>query len=261
MKIQNINFSKIGISLIIFLVVLVTIAVIKFGGGWGLSDKSLWEWMELLLIPIVLALGAWWVKHEERISAQRASLEMERRKILATYFDVMQELILNFNLAKNAKNEVYEIARARTLHTLSSLDGERKGHVLRFLIDAGILGNEHSMIRLSYADLSYADLTNIHLEGANLWCANLENANMKNAHLNRTNLPFAFMKGAILDNANLEAANLDRAVVSKEQLKKVKTLKEATMPEGNFYEDWKEAGEPGWIGPETITVWTSHDSR
>ena len=243
-------------------------AVVVFGGGWGLGVKGLWDWMELLVIPAALALGVWWLKREERRSQQCAALETERRSLLATYFDRMQELLLERGLKDATRGEeVVEIARARTLHALRDLDSERKGHLVRFLVDSGALaqqtkdGNYRSVVRLSYADLSNANLENVHLEGVNLWCANFENANLKNAHLVGTNLPYAFMKGAILDHAVFSGANLKEAVVEPDQLRGARNLKGATMPDGTSHEDWLSSGEPDWTSRGMPKTWTSHESR
>lgn len=260
---------RIWISVVIVTALAISLvsSVVVFGGGWGLESKSLWDWMELLIIPMVLALGAWWLRGEERKSEQRAALELDRRKLLETYFDRMQDLFLEHGLLKaNSKDEIREIARARTLHVLRSLDGERKGQVVRFLVDSGALakkinGEEYkSAVRLSYADLSNAKLENAHLEGVNLWCANLENANLTNAHLVYANLPYAFMKGTILDDADLSGAILNKTIVEPHQLDKALTLEGATMPDNRSYEQWNSAGRPDWTRgmPQT---WTPHHSR
>lgn len=160
-----------------------------------------------------------------------------------------------------------EIARARTLHALRSINGDRKGHVIRFLVDLGTLAHRshdntyHSAVRLSYADLSNAELENVHLEGVNLWCANLENTNLKCAHLDDANLPYAFLKNTMLDNANLARANLEYAVVKPEQLKRVKSLEAATMPDGSTYEKWMSNGELDWTINGMPDTWTPHSSR
>jgi len=255
-----------GMALVIAVGLLLT-AVAKAGAGWGLSDKSVWDWMKLLVVPVALALGAWWFKREERKSEQRAALETDRRNLLATYFDRMEGLLLDRGLkGADTGAEVTEIARARTLQTLRSLDGARKGHLVYFLVDAGVLGGRgedrgnKSAIRLSYADLSGADLANAHLEGVNLWCASFENAILKNAHLVGTNLPYAHLRGADLEGADLTNANLECAVVEPGSLRRAKSLKGAIMPDGDSHEEWLAKGEQDWTRgmPQT---WTSHDSR
>ena len=53
----------------------------------------------------------------------------------------MQELILDKGLRRSEKDaEIRDVARARTLTVLRSLDGDRKGQVLRFLHEADLIG-------------------------------------------------------------------------------------------------------------------------
>jgi hypothetical protein len=52
----------------------------------------------------------------------------------------MHELILDKRLRKSEEDdEIRNVARARTLAVLRSLDGNRKGHVVRFLCEAGLM--------------------------------------------------------------------------------------------------------------------------
>lgn len=255
-------------ALLFFIIVssLLSIVVI-WGGGWGLKVKTLWDWLQLLIIPAVLALGAWWLKREESKLEKRMALEVERKNLIATYFDRLQELLLEYNLKDRTKEEIIEIARARTLQVLRNLDGQRKGHVIRFLVDTGVLAQKDdkgrfiSYIRLSYADLSNAYLENVHLEGVNLWCANLENANLKNAHLNYTNLSYAFMKGTIFEQADLSGANLEKTIVEPIQLINARSLKNAVMPDGLVYERWLSKAKPDWSQHGMPQIWTAHESR
>ena len=237
----------------------------------NLEDKTLWDWLDLFIVPAALTLGIWWLKREESKVARRSALETERREMLSTYFDRIQELVLDHHLndAKHS-NEVTEIARARTLHALRSTNGDRKCHIIRFLVDLGSLSHRvendtgydyQSVIRLSYADLSDAELENVHLQEVNLWCANLENTNLRHADLEGANLPYAFFKNTNLSSANLERANLEHAIVTPEQLQKARSLKGAIMPDGSTYEEWLEKGEPDWTLHGIPDTWTPHSSR
>jgi hypothetical protein len=49
------------------------------------------------------------------------------------------------------------VARARTLTTLSRLDGSRKGSLLQFLYESGLIYKDKPVL-----NLSGADLTNLH---------------------------------------------------------------------------------------------------
>ena len=258
---------KIWVFLIAAVSLLLLWLIVTRGGGWGFEDKGLWDWLELLVIPLALALGAWWFKREERKSELRIAIETDRRNLLATYFDRMENLLLGHRLIEDFEGEAVEIGRARTLHILRSVDGKRKGHVIRFLIDCKALTLEnkkrdiYNIIRLSYADLSGVDLQNAHLEFVNCWCANLEDANLRDAHLAYTNLPYAFMRGADLTDADLSHANLENAVVEPSQLRAARKLDGATMPDGTTYEKWLKNGEPDWTEGGMPQEWTSHKSR
>jgi uncharacterized protein YjbI with pentapeptide repeats len=109
---------------------------------------------------------------------------------------------------------VLDIIRARTLSILRKLDkdGERKGEIIRFLIDVELIDKvDLNSANLTDADLSNADLSNANLSGANLLCANLLCANLLCADLFNADLSNANLSGANLTNTNLIAANLSGA--------------------------------------------------
>jgi uncharacterized protein YjbI with pentapeptide repeats len=155
--------------------------------------KTLWDWMQLLFIPVVLAIAGFWFNHRERkaaelraenerkaaelraqaeqeIEQQRANAEQEiasdnqREAALQAYVNEMSELLLHENLRKSKpENEVRKIARVRTLTVLARLDGKRKRNLLLFLYDAGLIDRGHQIIDVSDADLSEADLSEVTL--------------------------------------------------------------------------------------------------
>src|SRR5690606_23748022 len=51
--------------------------------GTGFEPKTLWDWMDLLLVPLVLAIGGWWLnktqKDSEREQAEKNREEDRRR--------------------------------------------------------------------------------------------------------------------------------------------------------------------------------------
>ena len=197
----------------------------------GFAGKTFWDWLQLLIIPLVLAsatigFGLWQahladMQHQQD---QAIALDQQRATILQTYIDNIQDLLLNHNLLKSSvldpSNPYYDVAilaRARTLTALQGLQGdpERKGHLLIFLHEAELIGFDDykgkthgiPIIVLSGADLSEADL-----HGANLSGAFLEGAN-----LSRADLSEAFLKDAVADNlsnANLSNADLSNANLS-----------------------------------------------
>src|SRR6266852_6449107 len=77
--------------LVVTIILVVAVALILIGyrydwtgfNGNNKSDKTLWDWMQLLFIPVVLAVAGFWFNHRERKAAEkRAEIEQnaaERR--------------------------------------------------------------------------------------------------------------------------------------------------------------------------------------
>jgi uncharacterized protein YjbI with pentapeptide repeats len=222
--------------------------------------KTLWDWLELLIIPAVLAFGALWFnrsekKNERKIAEERNKYEQEisadrmREAALQTYIDRMTELLLDKGLRKsNPKDEIREVARTRTLSTLRILDPVRKGLLICFLHDADLITKGNVFISLSGADLTKADLaeanlTKVDLTKADLTDAVLSNALLYGASLDKANLTRAVLvsaamfdatlTGAKLVEANLNSASLNKADFTGATLKKAE-LKDAILVKANF---------------------------
>ena len=206
-----------------------------------IPGKTLWDWLELLIIPIVLAGGAllfnWSERRAEReIAKDRDQTERElagdriRESALQAYLDRMTELLLEKNLRHSEPDtDAAAVARVRTLTLLRGLDGERKGAVVRFLYEAHLIDNERVVVKLSGADLIKADLNKADLRGADLSEAFLALAN-----LNDTNLIDANLRGAHLDSASLEGAKLSLADLRYTSLIKA-NLKKSDLRGSNLY--------------------------
>jgi hypothetical protein len=270
--------SLVAVALLILLAVILWQTDRRDNMGFG--AKTFWDWMELLIVPIVLALGAWWFNKterasdrriaEERISAEREIAEDRQQDArLQAYIDRMTELLLEKGLRHSEpEDESRSIARTRTLTTLRTLNETRRGILLQFLYEAGLIVRGKAVISLSEAhlfrtdltgaDLSGVDLSGAYLGGANLSWANLTGADLSGANLCGANLSEACLggadlSGAYLSEANLSAADLIEAELSRVSLSKVDlrrakvvarslalatSLEEATMPDGTKYEEW-----------------------
>jgi hypothetical protein len=65
--------------------------------GWsktGFLSKSLWDWMQLLIIPFVLAIAAFLFNRAERKNEQEIALDNQRETALQAYLDKMSEILL-----------------------------------------------------------------------------------------------------------------------------------------------------------------------
>jgi uncharacterized protein YjbI with pentapeptide repeats len=242
-------------AFLLFIIFIIYIRV--FPDNWtgflnwaGFSTKTLWDWMQLLIIPGVL-LGAGAIlnqiqkKREERITQGQKEVEQEvatdnqRESLLQSYLDKMSELLVDKQLLKSEpEEEIREIARVRTLTVLSRLDSPRIRGVLQFLHEASLIDkNKHiidlhganlSGAKLSGVNLCDADLRGVDLSGATLFVADLSESNLSEsnlftadlsgAKLSGVNLCDADLRGAYLGSVDLSKATLDGATLSKEDL-------------------------------------------
>jgi uncharacterized protein YjbI with pentapeptide repeats len=244
------------ISLVILLVLLVLI-ILGYTNNWpwtGLRGKTLYDWLQLLIIPAVLALGGYLFnyttsRNEQKATQLRAQTEREaaekqaqaeleaaekraqterdialdnqREQALQTYIDSMSELLLEKKLreSKLEDDEVRNIARVRTLTVLPRLDKDRKARVLQFLYESKLIDKDKKIIDLSKADLREANLFGAYLDAADLSKADLSGADLGAAILNAANLRIADLSSANLVGAVLNAANLSSANLSKANLR------------------------------------------
>ncbi len=215
--------------------------------------KTLWDWMELFIIPIVLAIGAWWLNKSERENERKIAEEnrkedkeiaQKNRKqdraiaddrrnqaILEAYLDRMTELLLRKDGLRESQegDEVRSIARTRTLAVLRSLDGHRKGQVVQFLYESDLIGPKLVVVLLNGAGLDGAELVVANLDGANLIGAYLARADLRGAKLTRANL-----SGAFLSSANLIGADLGGAYLAGADLTRAKPMR-ANLSGANLY--------------------------
>ena len=117
--------------------------------------------MELLIVPAGIALAALWfdrrakkreretedrrTKEQQEIEERRARGQREieadrvRENALQTYLDGMTELIEKGLRESGPDDPKRSIARSRTLTVLSQLDGPRRGLVVSFLYESGLI--------------------------------------------------------------------------------------------------------------------------
>lgn len=265
----------------IILVVVIELIIVGYKFDWtgfngnSKSGKTLWDWLQLLIITFALAIIAIFFNRAERKNEQRVASDNQQEVALQDYIKEISELLLHGKLRDSQQgDEVQTIARVRTLTVLPRLNGKRKGSVIQFLQEAGLIDSDNPIVGLQRADLSdvnlqvallqKANLEEANLERADLRVANLEDANLQNTFLKKAQLQCAFLigtnleeailqkadltsanlTGAILRKADLEDANLldttmtetdlRYAIVTNGQLDKVHTLEDVIMPDGSI---------------------------
>jgi uncharacterized protein YjbI with pentapeptide repeats len=257
-------FGIIVVCILIIALLAVIVMVYLFNVNVsGLRGKTLWDWLQLLIIPLALAIIALvfqlantrterQIAQERYEQDQQIALDKQREDLLQAYLDRISELLLKDSLRTSTSKEVRNVARVRTITVLTQLDSRRIGYVFDFLREAGLMSttSNDNVVSLSDAILAGVDwsrvlLRNVNLSGVYLNRANLSNAlihfsNFSNARLSRANLRRTNLSGANLSEtdltgADLTGADLNGAKVTPEQLTKAKSLKDATMPDGSIH--------------------------
>jgi hypothetical protein len=253
-------------------------AVIVYGyaakPGWvGVSNKTVWDYLELLIVPAALAIGVAWLNWMQSKRATREAQEAQRERTrnedkqhrrdllitsqraqveaLQAYLGHISEMLMDESLDKrlrdvtdSAGNNLRVLARARTLTVLSQLeDGHRKGSVLQFLYEANLITWGHKSRNDELAVLSAGPETGstgvVDLSGADLGHAELNNAFLTQATLgSRYEAPGVYLwhanlRGARLGQALLYRANLSYATLSDAHLAYA-DLTEVTATGSNF---------------------------
>jgi len=218
-------------------IVIIAVCGYVFGSEWtwtGLTKPKLrtfWDWLSLLIVPVVLALGGYFFTRSEnrrtREDADRQrSLDRqiadERRQddMLQAYLDGMSQLLTDGARPLHRAqlgDSLSTVARARTLTVLTRLEGERKGSVVRFLYESGLITKPRLILDLRDADLSNADLGIADLSEAYLFGADLSEADLRDATLRSAYLSYA------------------RGVTEEQLEEQAETLEGATMPDGSVH--------------------------
>lgn len=216
--------------------------------------KTLWDWIQLLVIPIILSILAYYLSRTQR-EREIAITQIEKREIaLQSYFDYMTRLLIEQDYSDE---ELFEgasrLIRARTLSTLDMLDGKQKGYLLRFLVEAELLDIDQPYLDMRRANLRGLVLepglySNFKLDAVNLdnaalaWChfqdVQLNSISMMNADLEKTELISAGLDYILLNHSDLYKANLSKARMIKANLQDANLedskLNEAIINRANF---------------------------
>jgi hypothetical protein len=249
---EFILFAAILLSLTALLFALIRTILAGYGVAWTgfggyelpgsdyVPGKTLWDWMDLLIIPLFLAVGAFYLERSERTVERKVSNDRERMQrtaaeeraklehdiatgrqqeaALQAYLDRMAELLLKEKLREAPNEEAWNVARVRTLTVLRGLNASRNGIVLRFLRDIELVGTQESRLFIA-ANLEGADLKGVNLNDTNLEAARLEGADLEKAFLISANLESAILRNSNLACAHLGKAHLNRAVLSDSKLR------------------------------------------
>ena len=199
--------------------------------------KTLWDWLDLLVVPVVLAIGAYLLEGSRKRSERAVESDRQKQQILDGYFEYVSDLLLSNHLSNTTTADLArELARTRTLTALRLLDGKRKAQVLQFLYEARLI-DPRPVINLNGADFKGALLDEATLSGAELRGAYFAGASIRFATLVGTDIRGSDFSGvdftwsdltnarlaqAKLDNANIQTATLKDTDLSDVDLSKVR---------------------------------------
>lgn len=224
----------IAITILLGLLSIVALSRIDYGCDWtGFGrcltvkqssdeirpEKTLWDWMNLLIVPVVLATGGIIYSRTEKQNEQRRTDDNLQEAVLSSYLDRISSLLLNSNLRKAKRGlPVRDIAHGWTVMVLPRLNGSRKGVVLQFLHGSNLLNKKDSIIELGDGDLTGMILSG-YLEDIYLNGADMENADLSGCYLWGADLSATYLKGANLENANLGEVNFKNAWLEKANIR------------------------------------------
>jgi uncharacterized protein YjbI with pentapeptide repeats len=220
-----------------FLITRIIIHVPKWPKWTGFGTRTAWDLAELLLVPIVFAVGAYIFQKRQKNTEEKIAQDRAEQAVFQSYLDKMTELLLEHNLRDSSEeDEVQIVARATTLAALRDLNSERRRSVLQFLMEANLISGEieegqreqegdyngvlvnKPKLSLEGAKLQGTNLFEAKLRGATLVLADLSGADLNNADLSWANLSWANLSGAKLIFADLRGAYLRRAYLGGAKL-------------------------------------------
>jgi uncharacterized protein YjbI with pentapeptide repeats len=197
--------------------------------------KTIWDFVELLFIPLALGLGAYFLNRSEKnreisVEEKRAALEREimignqRHTALQAYFEKMTDLLIKENIrdlqkdvkVNNSKKtetgrrqlEALSAARAWTKTTLSYLNYNQKSIVIEFLLANDLIYTEKTLIDLSDEDLEGVTFHRRNLSKVRLCEAILTNAKFDGCWLNDADLTHTNLNGATFNKCKMYKTNL-----------------------------------------------------
>lgn len=239
-----------------FLFMLASIFVLGFilwqtikANNTGFGSKSLWDWLDLLIVPSVLAVAAFLLNQSERRAEREIAVDKRNQEALEAYLDRASALIfqyVDYRVEEGGaavpvlKSLDFDLVLTTQTHVvLRALDGKRKGQVLQFLANADLISVVRPpIVDLAKAELRYVDMivgnprdwgadqwsvslllryVNTYF-GQTAWSPNLSKINLSGSDLYKAALVLTNLQGARLKNAYLREAYLFGANLSEADL-------------------------------------------
>jgi uncharacterized protein YjbI with pentapeptide repeats len=224
--------------------------------------RTLWNWLQLLLLVVLVAGLIWWnirqsqasvqLSNQQRAAALKVAQDRQQKALVTNYMDRISDMLQHENLLHSTTTDVVRVvAQAETITTLQQLDPGHKRDVILILIRTELIDNDFRVINLRDANLRGAQLHGTDMRDTYLLGADLQGADLSGSNLSYASLGFAHLMGANLQGANLQAAEMDSVDltganltdanlkdaqgVGDSQLAKAKSLTGAVLPDGSTH--------------------------
>lgn len=193
--------------------------------------KRPWDWLQLLLIPFVLAFVAYAFNSYQASTSQQIEEKSKQEQVVDNYLNQMSTILLQYHLHDSKPGDpIRALAQAFTLTALDRLDSEHKNMIILFLYRADLLKyhyykhnetecgdpkvlkkqfpDEKPIITLSQGHIEGVTINNLGLSCIDLHNMEMEGANFSESDLNRADLGLSFAMNADFSYTSMIAANL-----------------------------------------------------
>ena len=210
-------------------------------------EKTLWDWMQLLIIPVAVAIGTFVLNQMSQRREQGLEQQRSQDAALQSYLDQMSQLLIEKEGTQlrqlEPDTDVRRLMAAQTSTLMQRLDKGRTLAVVRFLAEAHLISKPNPVVSLVGADLSGIDFKGVDLNDVDLRGANLSNADLSGATAVGADLRGANLRGTLLTLAQLDEVQLDEvAGLTQDQLIRASGDPTTILPEG--------LERPSWWGSE-----------
>jgi uncharacterized protein YjbI with pentapeptide repeats len=193
--------------------------------------KTLWDWLQLLLVPVVLASVAFAFNAGQASINQQLQDQSKQEQVINDYLNQMSTILLQYKLHDSQPGTpIRALAQASTLAALDRLDSAHKNIIVLFLYRADILKyhyykhnetecgdpkvlkkqfpDENPIITLSQGHLEGVTISDLGLSCIDLHNMYLDGSNFSASVLDRADLGLSFATKADFSNTSMNSANL-----------------------------------------------------
>ena len=259
-------------SLSILLVIIISNWISNFKWS-GFQKKSFWDWLQLLIVPLMLAFGAFYLNYASETRDKQIAEERKQQELLKDYFSKMQTLIVETKKSKDSQPKIVEtkksvettkskdsqpnpdgapllpefipIAEALTFAVLDQLDGKRKGKVITYLADSKLITanikdqKSKPVIDLRKANLKEIVLEDVSLDGLSITKADMTEAKLTEVILTNSNLVSSKFINATLDTVDFSGSKLGNSNFYDADLKNITRSEDSDFTMVCFRENQK----------------------